>query len=180
MHRAGGRMRTDATRALVLDFDPGDDHAAAASRDATLVLLDGAVDPFHRSTFDPGHVTGSAIVFDPAGTSIVLVEHARVGGWVQPGGHRSPLRELYAVDRISGEGVLKTLDDTPWPADEDALALEVPAGSVVFFHDHMPHCSSQNRSDRSRQAFTMHVAESGAAWSGDNWLQRPGLGAFML
>ncbi len=38
---------------------------------------------------------------------------------------------------------LPTLDKTPWPGRDEAIAVEVPAGSIVIFHDHMPHYSSQ-------------------------------------
>jgi phytanoyl-CoA hydroxylase len=56
--------------------------------------------------------------------------------------------------------------------------VEVPRGSLVVFSDHLPHYSSPNRSERSRQAFTMHFAEAASRWSADNWLQRPNLGPF--
>lgn len=98
--------------------------------------------------------------------------------WVQPGGHRSPLREIYEVDRKTSRGELRTLSDAPWPTQDEAIPLEVSAGSVVVFSDLMPHYSSQNRSDRSRQAFTLHFADASARWSERNWLQRPTLGAF--
>lgn len=113
----------------------------------------------------------------------VAMEDAHRGNgclWVQPGGHRSPLRERYEVDWGTRTGTLHTLDATPWPSDDEAVALEVPAGSVVVFHDHLPHRSARNRSEASRHAFTMHVAERGAAWSPSNWLQRPRLGDFVL
>ena len=99
--------------------------------------------------------------------------------WMQPGQHHSPLREIYEVDWSLRNGERITLDDTPWPTEE-AIPVEVAAGSAVLFHDRMPHYSSQNRSDRSRHAFIMHVAESGAVWSPKNWLQRPVLGEFAL
>lgn len=99
--------------------------------------------------------------------------------WVQPGGHRSPLREIFEVEPGSPDGVLRALDDTPWPAFEDALAVEAPAGSLVIFHDHMPHFSSRNESAHSRQAFTMHFSERSTRWSSKNWLQRPTLGEFV-
>jgi len=38
----------------------------------------------------------------------------------------------------------------------------------------------QNLSQLSRHAFTLHVAEKSATWSGQNWLQRPALGDFEL
>jgi phytanoyl-CoA hydroxylase len=100
--------------------------------------------------------------------------------WVQPGGHRSPLREIYEVDWNTREGTLTSLDTTPWPDGEEAIAVEVPAGSMVIFNDHMPHYSSQNLSDKSRHAFTLHVAEKSTHWSEKNWLQRPALGDFLL
>jgi phytanoyl-CoA hydroxylase len=100
--------------------------------------------------------------------------------WVQPGGHKTPLREIYEVDHDSGSGTLRTLDSTPWPQSAEAVALEVPAGSLVMFSDHLPHYSSSNRSERSRHAFTMHFAPAGAHWSERNWLQRRRLPSFVL
>lgn len=50
---------------------------------------------FDRSTFEPGHVTGSAFVVDPAGR-LLLHHHRRLDRWLQLGGHddgeRDPLR----------------------------------------------------------------------------------------
>lgn len=131
------------------------------------------------------HQDASYLITEPAavtGIWVAIEDAKRENGclWVQPGGHRSPLRQLYQVDWHTRKGSLTDLDDTPWPADGQACAVEVEAGSVVIFHDHMPHYSSQNRSDRSRHAFTMHVAERDARWSGRNWLQRPALGEFRL
>lgn len=131
------------------------------------------------------HQDGSYLLTEPATVTAiwVAIEDAnRDNGclWVQPGGHLSPLRETYQVDWSKREGTLTDLDKTPWPATGEAVAVEVKAGSIVMFHDHMPHYSSQNRSDRSRHAFTMHVAEQSADWSGRNWLQRTTLGDFIL
>jgi len=100
--------------------------------------------------------------------------------WLQPGGHLSPLREVYEVDWKIRKGNLRTLDDTPWPNENQAVPLEVEAGSVILFHDHMPHYSSPNRSNQSRHAFTMHVAEADSQWSAKNWLQRQTLPDFEL
>jgi len=100
--------------------------------------------------------------------------------WVQPGGHRAALREVYEVDHQSSRGTLRSLDPTPWPRTEDAAPLEVPAGSLVAFSDRLPHYSSTNRSQRSRHAFTMHFAPVGAHWLGSNWLQRRSLAPFVV
>jgi len=131
------------------------------------------------------HQDGSYLITDPntvTGIWIAIEDANRDNGclWVQPGGHRSSLREIYQVDRANREGRLTELDKTPWPHENEAMAVEVPAGSVVIFHDHMPHYSSQNLSEHSRHAFTLHVAEKSASWSRQNWLQRPALGDFEL
>jgi len=97
--------------------------------------------------------------------------------WMVPGAHRGPLRERYAVDWETREGTLTTVDETPWPR-EGAVPLEVPAGSLVVFHDHMPHRSDSNQSSRSRVALTLHAHDRHAAWSADNWLHRGELPAF--
>jgi phytanoyl-CoA hydroxylase len=44
----------------------------------------------------------------------IAIEDANRGNgclWVQPGGHRSPLREIYQVDWVKGEGKLTVLGD---------------------------------------------------------------------
>lgn len=129
------------------------------------------------------HQDASYLITEPAsvvGFWIALEDAHKDNGclWVQPGGHLSPLREIYEVDHESATGTLRELDDTPWPVETDGIAVEVPAGSLIIFNDHMPHYSSQNRSENSRQAFTMHFAEESAEWSTKNWLQRPKLGHF--
>jgi len=122
---------------------------------------------------DPPAVTGMWIAVEDA---------TRANGclWVEPGGHRSPLREIFEVDWDARRGAVRRLDDTPWPSLDQAEPIECAAGTLVVFHDHLPHFSSHNASPASRHAFTMHVAERGAAWRASNWLQRPTLGDFAL
>lgn len=58
-----------------------------------LQMLDLAAvadDPFRRTRYDPGHFTVSGFVVHPAGDRLLLVHHARLGIWVQPGGHVDP------------------------------------------------------------------------------------------
>lgn len=99
--------------------------------------------------------------------------------WVQPGGHRGPLRERFV--RRDAEGGrpqdlslgLQPLDDTPWPDTAAAVPVEVPAGTLVCLHGLLPHYSAPNRSAVSRQAYTLHTVDTASQWSPANWLQRP-------
>jgi phytanoyl-CoA hydroxylase len=131
------------------------------------------------------HQDASYLISDPpsvVGFWVALEDARKDNGclWVEPGGHRRPLSEIYEVDPVSRRGTLRKLTEPDWPGQDEAVAVEVPAGSLVIFSDHMPHYSSPNRSERSRQAFTMHFAESSSAWPEKNWLQRPKLGAFRV
>ena len=93
--------------------------------------------------------------------------------WVEPGGHQGPrraLRERYVCE--DGRLRMDKLAAPPWPAMQDALALPVPAGTLVVFHGLLPHCSAANRSPKSRLAYTLHVTDASAAYSTLNWLQR--------
>ena len=60
----------------------------AAARQRTLALLAWLPRPLDE-TADPVHVTGSAIVLDGAGRTL-LHRHKRLGRWLQPGGHVDP------------------------------------------------------------------------------------------
>ena len=89
--------------------------------------------------------------------------------WVEPGGHRGPLRERFV--RRGDSTRLERLDPTPWPSDT-AVPVEVAAGALVVFHGLLPHFSAANRSAASRHAYTLHATDATAAYDGGNWLQR--------
>jgi phytanoyl-CoA hydroxylase len=90
--------------------------------------------------------------------------------WVEPGGHRTPMRERFVRD---GNKVwIEKLDATPWPDDSTAVPVEVKAGSLVCFHGLLPHYSAPNRSPVSRHAYTLHVTDGRTQYSSGNWIQR--------
>lgn len=90
--------------------------------------------------------------------------------WVQPGGHRGPLRERFV--RSGESAAIEHLDDTAWPDLQQAMPLEVAAGTLVILHGLVPHYSGPNRSAQSRHAYTLHATDAGATYAAGNWLQR--------
>lgn len=60
--------------------------AHEAHRHAMLAFLDDHPDALDRTCAD-GHLTGSAMVVDPADRRLLLMLHAKLGRWFQPGGH---------------------------------------------------------------------------------------------
>lgn len=90
--------------------------------------------------------------------------------WVQPAGHRGPLRERFV--RRGDSAAIEALDATPWPELTQAVPVEVAAGSLVVLHGLLPHYSAANRSASSRYAYTLHATDARTAYSPQNWLQR--------
>jgi 8-oxo-dGTP pyrophosphatase MutT (NUDIX family) len=74
-----------AARAHVLAARPGD-ATHEANRAAMLAFLAAHPDTLERTCAD-GHLTGSAMVVDPASRRFLLMLHAKLGRWFQPGGH---------------------------------------------------------------------------------------------
>jgi 8-oxo-dGTP pyrophosphatase MutT (NUDIX family) len=96
---------------------PVDDRerAAIGTIEAALAALDR---PFDQEA-GPTHVTSSAIVTGPEG--VLLLEHKRLGIWLQPGGHLEPGEGLEAgARREAGE--------------ETGLAVSEPSGGPWMVH----------------------------------------------
>jgi phytanoyl-CoA hydroxylase len=94
--------------------------------------------------------------------------------YAAPGGHNGPLRCRFVRHDVGGphdRTEMITLDPTPLPV-EGLVPLEVPKGTLVVLHGHLPHGSAPNRSARSRHAYTLHVIDGRCAYPPDNWLQR--------
>lgn len=45
----------------------------------------------------PGHITGSAWIVEPSHTQVLLVHHAKLNKWVQPGGHADGDEDILRV-----------------------------------------------------------------------------------
>lgn len=87
-----------------------------------------------------------------------------------PGGHKLPLKKRN-YRKPDGKLVTETLDDSPWPEDRKVVA-EAPAGTLVIFDGRTPHLSAENRSSKSRHAYTLHVIDRNCHYPAENWLQR--------
>jgi phytanoyl-CoA hydroxylase len=90
--------------------------------------------------------------------------------WVIPGGHKLGLKSRFL--RAEGGGTrFEVLSQAPWP-EEGLRPLEVKQGTVIVLDPLLPHLSRENRSARSRQAYTLHVVDAAAHYPASNWLQR--------
>jgi phytanoyl-CoA hydroxylase len=96
--------------------------------------------------------------------------------WAIPGGHRRGLKSRW-VRAPEGGMKFELYDPEPWPEDE-LVPLEVSKGSLIVLDGLLPHRSYENKSARSRHAYTLHLMDADAHYPEDNWLQRDGLTGF--
>ncbi len=95
-------------------------------------------EPFSRNGW-PAHFTGSAVIVDPSGLRVVLVLHAKLNRWLQPGGHaeagdegdlgRTALREAREETGLDVELI------TSRPIDIDVHTI--PARKTEPEHEHL-------------------------------------------
>jgi phytanoyl-CoA hydroxylase len=90
--------------------------------------------------------------------------------WAIPGGQRRGLKSRW-VRAPEGGMKFEIFDEAPWPEDQ-LVPLEVTKGSLILLHGLLPHRSFENRSTRSRHAYTLHLIGANAHYPEDNWLQR--------
>ena len=91
--------------------------------------------------------------------------------WAIPGGHKRGLKSRWVRNR-SGGMEFRTFDAEPWP-EEELVPLEVKKGSLILLHGLLPHRSLENRSPKSRHAYTLHLISANSRYSEEIWLQRP-------
>lgn len=95
------------------------DRSAFEDRDRVIDLVEQHHDIADRGC-RPGHLTGSALVVDAAATATLLMLHAKLGRWFQPGGHADGDLNLASV------ALREAVEET----GIDDLSVAVPAIDV--------------------------------------------------
>lgn len=74
---------------VLADHRPTDATESAYIQEFRSLLVDTPA-PFDRAQLHPGHITASAFVLSPDRARLLLIHHAKLGLWLQPGGHVDP------------------------------------------------------------------------------------------
>lgn len=128
--------------------------------------IGGEVSCHQDSTFiytEPAEIVGLWFALEDA-----TIENGCL--WAIPGGHKHGLKSRW-IRSAMGKMEFRTFDSEPWP-DDGLVPLEVKKGSLILLNGLLPHRSLENRSPRSRHAYTLHLIHADATYSPDNWLQR--------
>ncbi len=90
-----------------------------------------------ESTFEPGHLTGSAWLVDTTGQRVLLTHHRKLDKWIQLGGHADGHPDLLAVALREAREESGLQDIVP--VSEDIFDLDVhryPATATEGEHEH--------------------------------------------
>lgn len=94
------------------------DESVLKSRYQELLELE---DAFYR-TGRPGHFTASALILNREKSQVLLVEHRKLGIWVQPGGHADGDENL---EQAAGKEVEEETGLSSWDCDGSILDLDI-------------------------------------------------------
>ncbi len=89
-------LAVEQVKAAVPSSDPLASGQVERARQQVLDFCAANDDALHRRCL-VGHLTGSALVVDPNGTRTLLLHHAKLDRWLQPGGHADGDGNLAAV-----------------------------------------------------------------------------------
>lgn len=91
--------------------------------------------------------------------------------WGIPGSHLEPSpRRRYRRKSSGYRAEIEVLDARIWPPEE-AVPLEAQRGSVIVLHAQFAHGSGPNRSEHSREAYSLHIVDGSCTYATDNWLK---------
>ncbi|KAI5077345.1 hypothetical protein GOP47_0007169 [Adiantum capillus-veneris] len=131
--------------------------------------IGGEVVPHQDSTFlysDPPSLVGLWIALEDA-----TKENGCL--WALPKSHRGGLKRRYVKDANGG----KFIGDSPEYDYSEFVPLEMKAGSLVVLHGSLVHQSFENKSPKSRHAYSIHAFDAdGSSWAPENWVWSAMLG----
>ena len=116
--------------------------------------------PWHQDKwyFNHQYKTGTTVA---TWTAIDAADKGNGCLYVIPGSHKYGVRDHKELEG-SQQGEFKQAEGA---RDEDGVAVEVPAGAVIWFNSQVLHKSTDNHSERFRRANIAHYISAKAEWT---------------
>ncbi|MCZ6599191.1 MAG: NUDIX hydrolase, partial [Planctomycetota bacterium] len=121
-------------RTILQRYEPWNDDQVRVRADM-LAFLDAHPDALHRTCL-AGHLTGAALVLHADGERALLTHHAKLGSWLQLGGHCDGDANLPAValrEAVEESGIPDLAID-PTPIDLDVHPIPARPGEPEHLH----------------------------------------------
>ncbi|KAI6239592.1 hypothetical protein M3Y99_00549400 [Aphelenchoides fujianensis] len=134
--------------------------------------IGGAVGTHVDATFLRTNPIGNLV-----GLWIALDEATEENGclWFIPGSHKQPpadYRFVRTEAKNPNDPLVKFVGQKPVYEEANFVPVPVKKGSMVLIHGLVVHKSEANTSDKSRHAYTLHVADTTSeTWDPLNWMQ---------
>ncbi len=130
------KKNTEIISSLLNGHTPADASECESLR-RILTLVSSAKNPFSRDEFHPGHLTAAAFVLNPTWDRVMLIFHAKLHLWLQPGGHFEPGESDPSV-AAAREVLEETALQTRWPGEAPRL-LDVDVHPIPAWKHEPPH-----------------------------------------
>ncbi|KAI6239700.1 hypothetical protein M3Y99_00562800 [Aphelenchoides fujianensis] len=134
--------------------------------------IGGAVGTHVDATFLRTNPIGNLV-----GLWIALDEATEENGclWFIPGSHKQPpadYRFVRTEPKNPNDPLVKFVGQKPVYEEANFVPVPVKKGSMMLIHGLVVHKSEANTSDKSRHAYTLHVADTTSeTWDPLNWMQ---------
>lgn len=120
----------------------------------------------------PAHQDGTFLYTEPdsvLGLWFALEDATIANGclWVLKGGHRGKLKSRFLRQPSGFQFDFNQRVDWPRKKFEP---IEAKKGDVIVLHSKLPHLSEQNRSEKTRFAYTLHFIDRRCHYPKTNWL----------
>jgi 8-oxo-dGTP pyrophosphatase MutT (NUDIX family) len=136
-------------------------------------------DCFERTCVE-GHITGSAWVASRDGRRVVLVHHAKLDKWLQPGGHADGEREIHEVafrEAREETGLTRLELAAPEPIDIDVHPIPARGDEPAHLHHDLRYLVYADPDEEPRVSDESHDVrwfdlEEALALNGEEGLRR--------
>lgn len=100
------------------------------------LVTDTTKDCFSRNNFEPGHFTASAWIVNESKNKVLLLHHAKLNKWLQPGGHIDSGESVLdaAIREVNEETAVSILSYSPTIFDVDIHLIPARKTEPDHFH----------------------------------------------